>query len=383
MPIRFTCSNTTCGHKMRAEDNLAGKRVRCPRCRAIQTVPAERAPQTSPASGAAGAILCPDCGTTFPARAMLCPRCGWVNSSLQPALPAGPLPPGAAPPAASIGPLAADCRKAIAYGLSNFRSIVVLVLCFLVVYMAVHFVLNAFGSVLWFTGLGNLIMVALGAAVQVSVGGYFLRYYLDVVISSLEGDDQAPNLPEFRISELLATGVKGLGLLVVYVTPIVTLPLLPLGLLAAGYSDDNRCFHVLWALRAARKHPRRLAVLWAFMLLWLTLSFASTYGLMLVSGIVAGAVAAAGGGAPLLAFLIMLGAVILAAPIDVMFTCVLFRCIGMLGRHDPALLEMLPESDNPWVAAGFVLAGIAASAVLFLLYFLYFALPAILRALAA
>lgn len=378
MPIRFTCSNPTCGHKMRAEDNLAGKRVRCPRCRAIQTVPAERAPQTSPARGAGGAILCPDCGTTFPARALLCPRCGWVNSSLQPPLPAGPLPPGAAPPAASIGPLAADCLKAIAYGLSNFRSIVVLVLCFLVVYLVVHFLLNIFSVFLWFTGLGNFIMVVLGGAVQVGVGGYFLRYYLDVVISSLEGDDQAPNLPDFRISELFATGVKGLGLLVVYVTPIVTLPLLPLGLLAAGYSDDNRCLHVPWALRAAGKRPRRLAVLWAFILLWLALGFAGTYGIMLGSGVVAVAVAARGGGAPLLAFLIVLGGVILAAAIDVMFTCVLFRCISMLGRHDPALLEMLPESDRPSVTAGVVLAGIAVSAVLW-----YFGLPAVLRALAA
>ena len=37
MPIKFTCS--TCNNKMQAPDSAAGKKVRCPSCKAAVAVP--------------------------------------------------------------------------------------------------------------------------------------------------------------------------------------------------------------------------------------------------------------------------------------------------------------------------------------------------------
>ena len=392
MPIRFTCSNPACGHVMRAGDELAGERVRCPRCRTIQSVPAEpiklkplsepppaprAAEQTSVTPGRDGAILCPDCGTTFSAAAQLCPQCGWVNSSLQPPLPArfpAPAAPGDRP--RRSGQLAGDCLKAIAYGLSNFKSIFVLVLCITGIYFFFQFILSLFGMFLMFVPLGNLIMLALAGAVQLIIGGYFFRYYLDVIISSLEGLERAPDLPPFDISVLFATGVKGLGILVVYATPIITLPLLPLGFLAWAYSDDNRAFNVLWAVRAAQKRPGQLAAVWLMLLLWAGVGFLATYVITLAFGIAAGALTGSGVGGFLLAILFVLAAVLLAATVNVMFVCVLFRCVGMLGRHNPVLMEMLPESDKLSTTIGYVAAGIVVTLVMWL-----FVIPLILTGL--
>jgi len=55
MSIKFLCA--TCGHKLRAGDALAGKRVRCTRCDRIAVVPAAAAPaQAAPREPAASAV---------------------------------------------------------------------------------------------------------------------------------------------------------------------------------------------------------------------------------------------------------------------------------------------------------------------------------------
>jgi len=367
MAIRFACANAACSQTMRAGEELAGTPVRCPRCGMVQTVPRASIQPGGPPED--GAISCPDCGTSFPAGELLCPKCGWVNPTLQPPLPARPRPPArpARAPRSDLS-LAGEFLKAIAYGTSNFRSIVVLVLYFIGLAFLLRLVLLVFGVFLMWTPLGNLIMAALGLMVQLIAGGYFLRYYLEVIVGSLEGDNQAPNLPPLAISVLYRTGFKGVCILLVYAAPIVTLPLLPLSLLASGYSDDSRAFDVLWAARAARRRPRQLAILWGVLLLWLGAGFAATWAIMLVAGLLAGAALAISGFAGWLAgFAIMLAAWTLAAMVNVMFGCVGFRCVGLFGRHNPVVLEMLPESDEFWTAAAYIAAGAAVSALLWLL----------------
>ncbi len=338
MPIRFACSNPSCENRMRAADEQAGKKVMCPRCRTVQIVPA----------GPAELQTLPEPPPTHQPR--------WQTS----AAPAG-------------RQLVKDCLKAVAYGTSNFKSIFVLVLCITGIYFFFQFILSLFGMFLMFVPLGNLIMVALGGAVQLIIGGYFFRYYLDVIISSLEGLEMAPDLPPFEISTLFATGVKGLGILVVYATPIITLPLLPLGFLAWAYSDDNRAFNVLWAVKATLKRPGQLAAVWLMLLLWAGVGLLATYGIISAFGIVTGALAGSGVGGFLLAILFALAAALLVATVNVMFVCVMFRCVGMLGRHNPALMEMLPESDKFSTAIGYVAAGIVVTVAMWL-----FVIPQIL-----
>jgi hypothetical protein len=40
MPISFQCTNLQCGKKLRTEDHLVGKRIKCPVCGTVQEVPA-------------------------------------------------------------------------------------------------------------------------------------------------------------------------------------------------------------------------------------------------------------------------------------------------------------------------------------------------------
>jgi hypothetical protein len=80
MPITITCS---CGKALRVSDEHAGRRVRCPGCGAVQTVPeADEAPAPrAPAPAAMIQFAC-DCGkqmrvrAEYAGRAARCPECG-------------------------------------------------------------------------------------------------------------------------------------------------------------------------------------------------------------------------------------------------------------------------------------------------------------------
>jgi hypothetical protein len=56
MPIAVTC---TCGKSMRAKDELAGKRVRCPGCGAAVTIPAVASAPAAAAAGGAAKVAAP------------------------------------------------------------------------------------------------------------------------------------------------------------------------------------------------------------------------------------------------------------------------------------------------------------------------------------
>lgn len=66
MPIVVRC---TCGKALSVKDELAGKRVRCPACKAVLEVP--------PAERAAPARACPGCGKALPPNAVICVECGY------------------------------------------------------------------------------------------------------------------------------------------------------------------------------------------------------------------------------------------------------------------------------------------------------------------
>ena len=52
MPIEFVCSNAECRKTLEVADDLAGKKVRCPKCRTVMVVP--RADPGSDASDSTG-----------------------------------------------------------------------------------------------------------------------------------------------------------------------------------------------------------------------------------------------------------------------------------------------------------------------------------------
>jgi hypothetical protein len=312
MAIRFTCTNAACGQSVKAPDSAAGRSAQCPYCRTLQKVPAPQpAHSASPAEPAAEAEPAPERSAD-----------------------AG---------AGGAGAMALDCLRAVAYGFSNLRAIGKLVLYSLFLGFLLTMARMLLWRMLWYTSVGPFVTAVLGAAVQIIVGGYFLRFYLDCAISSLEGVDQAPDVPAFELGELFRTGARGLLVFLEYALPVLTLPLLPVALLALAYTDDSRPFNPVAVARAALRKPGAVLVLCLILLLWLAALLAATYGLLvLVAALAAWVERQAFTVTTMLtamgiAFVFVFGFAGVFHTLSVM----VFRCLGMLGRHQPEILEAL------------------------------------------
>ncbi len=397
MDISFPCSNPGCGKHVLVPGSAVGKKVRCLHCGKVQVVP-------GPASGAGEGLAdlealaegpavvrpkeswwqrrrrreevsgrrCSRCNAEIPPEAKRCPNCQWPVASTEPAgAPAIAHRAAARRKALNLERFLSDCGLAWVYGIRSFGT------CFRLILAVVGMNL-LFGVVAFLIGLsggggreGTFAVMLLGVLANVFVAGYFLRFYVNVMISSLEGTDLPPQLPYFNILQILATGLKGLGIFLVYVLPIVTIPLLPLGWMALAYTGDGRGYDLIWACRAAVKRPGRLLFVWVMSLVYL-----------IVGVIVACLLTALAGHALALAFawlatrleLSPLLRFLLALPLFfllVMFfyalvesvACAMFRCIGMLGRHSPDLLRMLPKRPDPLRTAGGLAAAVAISVV--------------------
>ncbi|HUU60015.1 MAG TPA: hypothetical protein VMZ50_10755 [Phycisphaerae bacterium] len=337
MAIRFPCNNPRCGRELIAAGRAAGNELHCPDCGTVQTVPAAgptpAAPEPVPYSPRPSEVL------TVPP---------WETEGA----------------AGRKRGMAADSLRAIVYAAISIPTMLVVLLSFIGAYSLYQLYFGPAAMLLAGACFLGFALPILGAFFGYVLGGYILRFFLDVIISSLEGVDKAPGLPRFGLGPLFVTGMMGAGLLVIYVLPIVTIPLLPLALLAAGYSDDNRALNVLWAWRAARRHPGPLLGMWAILLSWGAVLGAALWAASVA--VVALANRAAQFARPVDAEMVWMlvyvpGSVVLALLTCVLF-CVVFRCIGLLGRHHPEILETLPEqADSPWATAAFVAGGALAA----------------------
>ncbi|MHB8969456.1 MAG: hypothetical protein ACYC3X_00875 [Pirellulaceae bacterium] len=84
MPIKVACQ---CGQQFAAKDELAGKRVKCPKCAAVLTIPQSQANQVGAGKAVSGLMddagmrsgieRCPGCGIEMAKSAVLCVMCGF------------------------------------------------------------------------------------------------------------------------------------------------------------------------------------------------------------------------------------------------------------------------------------------------------------------
>ena len=84
MPIKVACQ---CGQNFAAKDELAGKKVKCPKCGQVLTIPSPMSLAEKPAEGIsdllddvgmkAGVARCPGCGSEMAEEAILCVVCGF------------------------------------------------------------------------------------------------------------------------------------------------------------------------------------------------------------------------------------------------------------------------------------------------------------------
>lgn len=385
MPISFRCSNVECNRAIKAPDHAAGRRAKCPACGTVLTVPAAEAealtlrPLDDDPPLSRPRLTCGDCGLSLEAGTIICPECGWVNPASYKGAPSSPptspRPEQGNSPSQSHsddetpdiepakGNLAADCLAAITYGGSNVASIFKLVVYSILLRIVLNFIMGFAVIIAIFGGWGVLVIFLLAA--QCTIGGYFLRFYLDCGISSLEGADKAPDVPPFDLATLCKTGLKGLGIACVYILPIITLPLLPLGLLAWCYTDDWRPFDLRFAAKAAARKPGALLSVWGIMILWVIAMSAGLEAVDRGQEMIAAAMFGdeAGTGSFLTGLIMMSAATMVGATIFHFFMAVIFRCVGMLGRHHEDLLDDLPENDSPGLAIGFIVAGLTIGMV--------------------
>ncbi len=72
--VEFSCK---CGYRLSAPDSSAGKRAKCPECKADLTIPTEsqQPPEASPEEKFE--LTCPKCGRKWEGNAKICMECGY------------------------------------------------------------------------------------------------------------------------------------------------------------------------------------------------------------------------------------------------------------------------------------------------------------------
>ncbi|KPK79879.1 MAG: hypothetical protein AMJ81_12660 [Phycisphaerae bacterium SM23_33] len=320
---------------------------------------------------------CPRCATPLPAGAKACPACHWVVAP--PARKAAahkaavPRPVAMIPTAPAGSGFAAGCAASILYGLRSFGACFKLILIACLINLLAGLIIFLIALASPASAAGRILVLALWALWCLIVFGYFLRFYLNVIFNTLEGINLPPRLPSFNIIELVATAVKGIGIALVYLFPLITIPLLPLGWLALGDANDSRAFDLIWAGRAAVKRPGRLGLLWLILLAYAVFGTLAVIVLFVLAvpltTLVFGLILAALNVPPtvaallLLPLLFLLGVCLFAMLHSV--TCACFRCIGLLGYHSAELLNVLPERTSLPRSLGSLAAGAVMTVLVF------------------
>ena len=200
--------------------------------------------------------------------------------------------------------------------------------------------------------------------VTILLGGYFLRCGLHNALATREGMDQPGDAPPIGAEEIIVTGVKNLALLAVYVLPVVTLGLLPMALLALAHTDDARAYDVARIARAAARRKTAMVRVWLCVAPVLLAAVALLIGM---SWLTAKAIVFLGdfGWTGLLPVLLVLAPAVSIACLLLPARAV-FRIVGLLGRHDPQLLEELSAPSRAHVWGGSLATGLAVSALVVL-----------------
>ena len=279
------------------------------------------------------------------------------------AAPAGamPRPTSYAPPRAVRSPgggsLFGDCFDAIGYGFKNLGSALTLIILMAVFGVVLQLAINLFGSALaaispW---LGLLAMFA-WFFVNMAVSGWMVQFQADIISTSIEGEKEPPPVPQWDWGGQFKISGRALGLACVYVLPIVTLPLMPLGLLAMGRTGDGRAFNLLWAVRSALQRPGQLVLMWVVMLFWMGMAIVGSVIIALLCGGLL--VLSTGVAMKIVAAIVM---VLLWYTLAVLSGCISCRCIGRMGYRCPEIVQSIATEPTPGVSLVYVLAGLLLS----------------------
>ncbi len=380
MGIRFNCKNPKCGKLILAPDDMSGKSDRCPGCGQPIIIPYPDGvlgfedeahieairfihDQSLAAEAAKGEQVarCLECARLISAEAVMCPMCGRP-------FPSTPVPQigsqRVAPP--GEGSLAGSCLRAIVRPGVDCRCVGKAGLLMAGVYLLYRGLFDYLPRVVpaaadysvafWVV----LIILALAAV------GYALKVYLRHISSSVAGLTACPPASRIRLADAFLMGLLAAGIAVVYVFPLVTLPLLPLALLALSVTNDLRVFDPRWPGQAAMMASDSFAMMWAMLVLSVGLAvgvfFGSTFLIRLAGEAICTRLPGPEG--KIICEAILLLGIIPASVLTALAACAPARCIGLFGRYRPKVFHYLPQRRSILLAAGVLAVGAALSAML-------------------
>ncbi|MFA6135487.1 MAG: hypothetical protein WC869_15855 [Phycisphaerae bacterium] len=328
--------------------------------------PAIQPPAQAPA---AAGKACGGCNRQIPIFTAVCPFCGFDFAKHAAALPSDA--DGLAPrPAPVYGTYFKLCRAALAHPGGNAGSVAVAALALTLGYACCRLLYVIFPDFLPSLPGGKMLLLGATLLMLVLVVGYCLQVVIRLISSSVAGATRLVSGHHFRLWDILKTGLMGLAIGVIYLAPVVTLPLLPLVLLAFSMAQNGRSFNIARMLKWA------LACGEMFAILWLVL-FLAAVGLVVevmllnalfayLSGLAVAPLAGTEG--TILTELIGIGRVLVTSLITCALACGPIRCIGLMGRFRPDLVGSLVGKDNAkvtWsiVAGSFLLTAVLVAAI--------------------
>ncbi|MFB3891968.1 MAG: hypothetical protein ACE15C_08085 [Phycisphaerae bacterium] len=277
-----------------------------------------------------GKVQCPVCRNVYPADTEVC---RWCGAEL------------AAP---AISPLASDCLRAGSYATSNLIGVFWLVAMLVIAQLAAAGVRLAIDTPSLVPPSETAVQAALIAAAAVIaflVYCFWMRYLLNASSETLARSTRAPDAGGVWQFKSIVLGVKGLIVLVMYVVPLFTLPLLPLGMLFLSSPGKVRPMRLGAVVRTAWQRARDFTIMWLILLVWLAgaaLAVAAFVVLYRLTDLIPPIEGAAG---TTLSMIVSAAATAVAGAIAGVFGLAVFRCIGLFGRHNAEEL-FGPSSDD-------------------------------------
>lgn len=280
---------------------------------------------------------------------MTCPACGRAFLAGPPAaaLPGG-LSGGSADVAGPGGSLLLACVASGGYVLDSRRQLLRLIFGPILAAAVIPLVLA-------------IIPLGIFAVVPVEflIAGYIWSYYVQVARNTAAGLPRRARLPEFSASSAIRTGLLIIGMTVVYILPVITLPLAPLGLLALAVTGDWRALDVFWAVRTAVRNIRALGVVLMGWVIWMVLSMVPSIWFPDIIAQVQVRFATGEAGArrvdPFLQFSVLTGLMFVQWTWSALCSVGAWRCVGLLGCHAPDTVTSIPRPRYPERAVGSVL----------------------------
>ena len=263
-------------------------------------------------------VRCPVCRNIYPAETEVCSWCG-TPMSMQ-----------------NLNPLATHCLRAVSYARTSLGGI-----CWLAVLVTAGYLIftgalalpKAFPAEL---GPWRPLLIGVAAVVAFLIGAYCLEFLFSAIAQTVTRRDEGPKAPAFFDLTYVAAGFKGVAALVVYVLPILTIPLLPMGLLWLGTGGKAGAFHPGRAVRSVWRDTKGFAIIWLLLLLWAAMLTLAVTLTMVVRSALMDLMPSVGQPTDTVLSVVTsaIGVAVIAAAGGI-FALAMFRCIGILGRYRP------------------------------------------------